>query len=220
MGEQTERSTHSTAKKGGVPKKRPKFHEWRPVFIESLREFGVITYAAEIAGINRTTAYVARNRNQKFAEEWDEALQEATDALELEARRRAVAGVQRLKFHKGDLIMIPLFDEDGRIVYEDMTDYDGKLVLDKNGRVRRTPVMVPYVEHDYSDTLLIFLLKCWRPEYRDNTLELRTRDGQPLSQTNISVFKNLSDDELYDAITGAMAQIAASPDGEAGSTDD
>ncbi len=42
---------------------------------------------------------------------------------------------------------------------------DGLPVLNEGGG----PILVPYVEHEYSDTLLIFLLKGGRPErYREN----------------------------------------------------
>lgn len=41
---------------------------------------------------------------------------------------------------------------------------DGLVVKDKDGK----PELVPYVEHEYSDTLMIFLLKGARPEvYRE-----------------------------------------------------
>ena len=62
----------------------------------------------------------------------------ATEVLEAEARRRAVTGVRRLKFDKGQAIIDPETGE-------------------------------PYVELDYSDVLLIFLLKARAPEkYREN----------------------------------------------------
>lgn len=84
-----------------TPKKRPKFREWRPKFVATLAECGNITHAADMAGIDRSTAYRARERNSRFAAEWDEAMEEATDALEKEARRRAVEGVSEPIFYQG-----------------------------------------------------------------------------------------------------------------------
>jgi hypothetical protein len=134
-------------------KRKAKFEEWREPFLEALRQYGVVTYAAEQAGVTRPETYKARERNAEFAAEWDAAMEEATDRLEKEAQRRAVEGVRRLKFAYGAPIMVPLLDE------------EGIPVKDEKGEV----VMVPYIEREYSDTLLIFLLKGNRPQkYREN----------------------------------------------------
>lgn len=202
-----------------TPKKRRTFSEWRPDFLEALREFGVVSYAAKSAGVERATVYQARKRSAKFAAEWDEALAEATDSLELEARRRAADGVQRLKFHKGEPIMVPLIGDDGHPVFEDVVDPAGNVVTDKDGNPKRQLVMVPYVEHEYSDTLLIFLLKNWNKDKYGDRMQLSTKDGQPLVQQTVN-FSNVSDDELYDALAAAMGRIAAPPTRDAGSEGD
>lgn len=73
-----------------------------------------------------------------YASQFQDAEEQAVEMLEKEARRRAIEGLRKKKF-------------------------------DKNGQ----PVIDPetgeqYVEHEYSDSLLIFLLKGARPEkYRD-----------------------------------------------------
>jgi hypothetical protein len=196
-----------------TPKKRRPFAQWRSEFIEALREFGVVSYAAECAGIERTAAYAARKRNAKFSDEWDEALAEATDKLELEARRRAADGVQRLKFHKGVPIMVPFVDTNGIPVYEDARDAEGNIIFDKRGEPKQQLVMVPYVEHEYSDTLLIFLLKNWNKEKYGDQMQLSTKDGKPLvSHQQTILFANATDDELFDLISSAMGQLAAPPE--------
>lgn len=208
--------TQSTPKKPkrAAPKQRLPFGQWRQPFIDALREFGVVSYAAEIAGVDRAAVYRARERNQRFAAEWEDALAEATDTLEREARRRAVDGVQRLKFHQGYPIMVPLLGENGRPVLEDAVDQAGNPILDKEGNPKQTPVMVPYVEHEYSDTLLIFLLKNWNKEKYGDKMQLSTPDGRPLVSQTVNNFANVSDDELYDAVAAAMGQIAAPPERE------
>jgi len=203
-------TTQSTAKKA-PPKQRLKFSQWRRPFLDALRTFGVVSYAAETAGIDRTAAYRARERNGRFAAEWDEALAEATDALELEARRRAHDGVQRLKFHQGAPVLVPLLGDDGHPVLEDAVGADGTPLLDKDGSPKQTPVMVPYVEHEYSDTLLIFLLKNWNRKKYGDKVQLSTPDGQPLVSQTVNNFANVSDDELYDAVAGALGQLATAP---------
>lgn len=62
---------------------------WRTAFLSHLAAYGVVTHAAEAAGVDHSTVYAARLRDPKFAAAWDDALEQATDALEREARRRA-----------------------------------------------------------------------------------------------------------------------------------
>jgi len=57
-----------------------------------LAEGGNVTLAARAAGIERSTAYDRRNSNEAFAALWDDAMDQAGDLLEAEARRRAYEG--------------------------------------------------------------------------------------------------------------------------------
>lgn len=132
-----------------TPKKAPR---WGKAFLAALRVSGNVTLSCQAAKVDRRDAYRVKEQSPDFAADWAAALEEAADLLEQEARRRAYEGVRRLKFDRGRLITIPL------------EDAEGKPVLDKDDK----PVMVPYVEHEYSDTLLIFLLKGANPEkYRE-----------------------------------------------------
>lgn len=72
---------------------------WRPVFLEALSQLANIGYACQVAGINRTTAYNAKERDPDFARAWDEALEDAGDKLEREVWRRAHDGVPRVKLY-------------------------------------------------------------------------------------------------------------------------
>lgn len=144
-----------------TPKRRPR---WAKAFLIALAELGNVRFACETAEVSRPVVYALRATDEAFAADWDRALEESGDLLEQEARRRAERGVQRLKFHKGSPIMVPALGEDGL----PLKGNDDKLV------------MVPYVEHEYSDTLMIFLLKGIRPEkYRDRQ-EITGKDGAPL----------------------------------------
>lgn len=112
--------TRRTPKKAG---------EWRPRFLTELAETCNVSAACEIVGVGRSTAYDARDSDEAFAAEWDSAIEQGVDALELEARRRAASGVEKPVFYKGEQVA---------------------------------------VVREYSDVLLIFLLKAHRPEkYRD-----------------------------------------------------
>ena len=141
----------SDAQQNTTPKKRPR---WVKGFLSALSETGVVRSACDAAGIERSTAYDLRRADDTFAAEWDEALENAADLLEQEARRRAHKGIQRMKFDRGKPIMVPVLSAEGLVL------------RDKNG----DPEMVPYVEHEYSDVLMMFLLKAARPEkYRERS---------------------------------------------------
>ena len=78
-------------------------------FLRLLASHGNVTKAAEVAGHSRVTFY--RHRNAKddageytepeFRAAWDDALEEASDGLRFEARRRAVDGVLEPVFFRG-----------------------------------------------------------------------------------------------------------------------
>src|SRR5688500_3930372 len=69
-------------------------------FLEVLRRTCNVSEAARGAGISRDTAYRHRT-DPTFALAWDEAEQEAADALEREAWRRGVEGTQKPIVYKG-----------------------------------------------------------------------------------------------------------------------
>lgn len=73
----------------------------RGLFIDILRDTANVSAAARAANVNRRTAYNWREESAEFAADWDEALEEATDALEAEARRRALEGVPKPVFYQG-----------------------------------------------------------------------------------------------------------------------
>lgn len=79
----------------------PHFKEWAPYFLSYLAHSGNVTASAEYAGIGRTTVYDHRERNESFRSAWKDAIEQATDLLELEARRRAADGVLEPVFYKG-----------------------------------------------------------------------------------------------------------------------
>ena len=78
--------------------------DWKPAFIEVLRETGNVTLAAQHAGQSRNQVHDVRQRSKRFAAQWDDALEEATDLLEAEARRRAFTGIDKPVFFKGEVV--------------------------------------------------------------------------------------------------------------------
>ena len=94
-------------------------------FLAAIAESGNVTSASKLSGIARKTHYNWMQEDEAYAAAYREALEEAAENLEREARRRAVQGTDKPVFYKGE----------------------------ECGAVR-----------EYSDTLLIFLLKGAMPD--------------------------------------------------------
>jgi len=138
-------------------------------FLEALAETGNVLLSCDMHNLDRRALYRLRKADEDFRRAWDEALEQAADHLEAEARRRALDGLLQKKFTKdGDPIIDPETGEQ-------------------------------YVERVYSDTLLIFLLKGARPEkFRDRQqLEHVGAGGEALpapSVVNVYIPDNGRDD--------------------------
>jgi len=63
---------------------------WQERFLEALRNGHTVSFAARLAGVSRRTAYYHREKSPKFAEAWNDALQEGLDILLEECYRRAL----------------------------------------------------------------------------------------------------------------------------------
>ena len=65
---------------------------WEKQFLASLARHCNITQAAKEAGIARRTAYGRRDASPDFAEKWDEAIEEAIDAIEIAVYTESLKG--------------------------------------------------------------------------------------------------------------------------------
>ena len=88
--------THPTPEKSAPPTHPSSPKAWRVVFLDALRMHGMVTAAAQTAGIHRDTAYFERSVDPAFAAEWREALDRGVDMLEDVAKQRAYAGSDTL----------------------------------------------------------------------------------------------------------------------------
>ena len=170
-----------------APRPRAPAGVWRPRFLRELALSGNITYAARQVGVNPATVHKARNGSKDFAAQFNQAMEEAVGILEIEARRRAVDGVDRPVFHLGEIV----------------------------GHVR-----------EFSDTLLIFLLKAARPaKYRENvrvTGAVGLYPGQeqaPPDRFTVQVLDPAAlpsgeDDRIRSAAMAREAAAMATPDDE------
>lgn len=131
-------------------------------FLKAYSELGVLSKAAEVAGIKLRQHYYWLQAFPEYAEEFEEAAQKALGRLEEEAIRRAVDGVEKPVFYKGQ----------------------------KVGTTK-----------DYSDTLLMFMLKGMSPEkYRDRY--------EPAQNNTINIqLTALSDEELDNRLNKILSKL-------------
>lgn len=73
----------------------------RAAFVTALADTGNVSAAARAARVSRSRAYQLKAADPAFAAEWSDALETAVDALDAEARRRALDGVETPHFHQG-----------------------------------------------------------------------------------------------------------------------
>lgn len=131
-------TTRSNARQQPTRVRETKTAAGKRAFLVAYAESGNVTLAATAAQIDRATHYKWLAADESYAEAFYEAGEAAADLLEKEARRRAVEGVERPVFHKGE----------------------------ECGRIR-----------EYSDHLLMFLLKGVRPEKYRERIHVLTEDA-------------------------------------------
>lgn len=81
----------------------------REMFLGELRKRGNVSEAARAAKVGRKTVYQWKDAEPEFAAAWDEAIEQAIDAMEAEAYRRAVEGYDEPVFGR------VAKDEDGQV---------------------------------------------------------------------------------------------------------
>lgn len=145
-----------------------KHFDWKPAFLAALREYPVIRHACETVGVNRSTAWRARETDEDFARAMDEAMEDGIDKAEQEAFKRAVVGFEE-----------PVIDK-GRLAYryeryeaEDGSEHYRPL-LDGNGQP------VPLTVRKHSDTLMALILKGRRKKVYADRTELTGAEGGDL----------------------------------------
>lgn len=113
-------------------------------FLEHYISLCVIGKAAEATGVARRTVYDWMEKSGEFKQAFEDAKQSVTEKLEVEAIRRAYAGIDKAVWYKGKAVG---------------------------------------VEKEFSDTLLIFLLKAVAPEKYRERIEHTGAGGEPLVAT-------------------------------------
>lgn len=115
----------------------------RDLFLDLIARGNTAACAARTVGVRRNAMFDLRKRDPEFARQWAEADEAGTEALEQEAIRRAVEGVERGLFYQG---------------------------------VKYT------TEREFSDPLLMFLLRARAPEKYRERYEVKHEVGDSIVQ--------------------------------------
>jgi mannose/cellobiose epimerase-like protein (N-acyl-D-glucosamine 2-epimerase family) len=73
-------------------------------FLATLAKTADVTASAKAAGYSRRSVYEWREYDEKWREDWEDAWHRGVDAMEEEARRRAIDGVNKAVYHKGKIV--------------------------------------------------------------------------------------------------------------------
>ncbi len=139
-------------------------HAKKRAYLKALEQTGAITVAADAAGISRVTPQDWRAKDPVFVEAEQVALSNFADRLEREAVRRAIRGIRKKKFT-------------GR----------GEAVIDPETGDQ-------YIEREFSDTLLIFMLKGARPDKYKDRLDVRvSKEEAELDERFTKLVETLTD---------------------------
>jgi hypothetical protein len=93
-----------------VPSQRRRADGWTPkkqaIFIEALAEFGIVSAAAQRAGMGRASVYNLRNKPgaESFAAAWEAAQQIGFEKLQDIAMDRAINGESVPYFYQGEMV--------------------------------------------------------------------------------------------------------------------
>jgi argininosuccinate synthase len=79
-------------------------HPKKRAFLAAYAKCGNVTVAAEQAEISRKAHYEWMQADPIYAEWFEDAHEEAIQRMEAEARRRAVEGVMKPVFYKGEIV--------------------------------------------------------------------------------------------------------------------
>ena len=90
-------------KKVGTETEQDPAQAKRAAFLSALADTGIILRACEVSDTPRTNVYRWR-KEPEFEAAFQSAIEEATERLELEARRRALEGTEKPVYQGGQLV--------------------------------------------------------------------------------------------------------------------
>ena len=156
--------------------------EAKEKFLAFLREDPTVSLACENIGKERCTVYEWREKDEKFAKEWDDALERTRDVARSSIYRRGIIGWEE-----------PMVSM-GKVVYEDdpVLDDKGEQKIDSRGRPmtkQGAKVMTP----KWSDSLALAYAKANLPEYKDKQqIDINAQISDKAEQAKNELLADLS----------------------------
>ena len=171
-----------------------------------------VTTASATAKVHRTTVAYWCKHDPVFAEKVEAQRESWVDQVESAAFDRAVNGVESYVTCKDGLVYTPALDDQGNLIIVGAGDpvldpVTGQPILDSQGNPVLSigrPKMVPVTERKYSDSLAALILKSNRRDLYGDKQEIKHSGG-------VSMFGDISDDELDERIARAEARKAEAP---------
>lgn len=169
---------------------------WKDAFLAALRAYPVVSHACDAVGIERSTAYRARDTDEVFSRGWEDAMETGIDRAEKEAFRRGVVGYEEPLTHQGRVTWeIEHYDRDtGETVPDDVAEANTTKKLAKDAKDVRNigwrykldaaGQRVPLTVRKHSDALLALVLKGRRKKVYADRTELTGADGGPVQQVD------------------------------------
>ncbi len=163
---------------------------WHDKFLAALREVPVLQYACDVVGIDRSTAFRARQEDGEFAGECIDAMEAGIDRAEQEAFHRGVRGWDEPVVYQGQLTPVWARDTHGEMILREvktgLKDKAGQPIieqrpvqaLDTNGH----PVWLTVNKR--SDAMLALVLKGRRKQVYAERTEITGADGGPLAHSD------------------------------------
>lgn len=132
----------------------------KSLFLDTLKRDPNVSLACDRAHISRQTAYQWKEKDEKFAEGWKDAVERTKDVARSALYQRGILGWDETVVSMGQVVyeMEPVLDDKGNQVYE-----KGK------PKMRRGS---PMLQHKWSDSLAALYAKANLPEYKEKQPEI------------------------------------------------
>lgn len=157
MSDEQERDKTTSIRVWGVggPLTPVQRKEAKALFLEGMKRVHAVSLACDYAGIDRSTVYRWKDKDQKFADAWQDCVERSRDQARASIYQRGILGWDEPVVSIGQAVyeMEPVQDEDGNQIFE-----RGKPLM-KRGN--------PLTIHKWSDSLAIAYAKANLPEYKE-----------------------------------------------------
>ena len=163
------------------PSERDWDRTWQPPFLRSLATNDNVSRACRIVGIARSTAYDARDRDERFREAWDESVVLSADVFDENLHRWSTIGVPVRK-----------------VVTTTTTD--------RQGNVTETRVVETESAERSAQIAIFYARARWPEKYRPERHEHTGADGGPIQLAAVDQL----DAQLVQA-TAELEAAAAAP---------